>query len=208
MLRKRITFANVTSLLALFVALSAGSYAAISIPANSVGSKQIKASAVTAPKIKASAILGSKIKPSAIDGSKIKPSAIDASKIKPSAIDGSKIADGSLTSADLSPATLAKVPAAQVADSAPIAKIQIATADGSNAPAPASGVDIKGTTATCPTGMFVTGGGVHVSDSASQAVNDSHPAGNASWTGESYNAGGGTPSFTVYAVCATAATTG
>jgi hypothetical protein len=178
MLRKRITFANVTSLLALFVALSATSYAAIVLPANSVGPKQLKAKAVTAPKIKANAI------------------------------NGSKIANGSLTAADLSPATLAKVPAASSADSAPIARLQIVSADGTNSPAPASGgVDVKGATATCPTGMYAIGGGVHVSDSSSQAMNDSHPAGLTAWSGEAYNAGGGTPSFTVSAVCAPAATT-
>ena len=44
---KRLTFANITSFLALFVALSAGSYAATMLPANSVGTPQLKANAVT-----------------------------------------------------------------------------------------------------------------------------------------------------------------
>ncbi len=51
MIHKRLTFSNVTSFIALFVALSAGSYAAISLPANSVGSKQIKTKAVTNAKL-------------------------------------------------------------------------------------------------------------------------------------------------------------
>jgi hypothetical protein len=41
-MRRRLTFANVTALLALFFALSAGSYAAITLPKNSVTSKQVK----------------------------------------------------------------------------------------------------------------------------------------------------------------------
>jgi hypothetical protein len=41
-MRRRFTFANVTALLALFFALSAGSYAAIRLPANSVTTKQVK----------------------------------------------------------------------------------------------------------------------------------------------------------------------
>jgi hypothetical protein len=39
------------ALLALFVALSGGAYAAVKLPANSVGTKQIKRSAVTLTKI-------------------------------------------------------------------------------------------------------------------------------------------------------------
>jgi hypothetical protein len=35
-MRKRLSFANVTSVLARFLALSTGAYAAISLPANSV----------------------------------------------------------------------------------------------------------------------------------------------------------------------------
>lgn len=41
-MRRRLTFANVTSLLALFFALTAGSYAAVKLPANSVTTKQVK----------------------------------------------------------------------------------------------------------------------------------------------------------------------
>jgi hypothetical protein len=41
-MRTRLTFANVTAALALFFALSAGSYAAIALPANSVTTKQVK----------------------------------------------------------------------------------------------------------------------------------------------------------------------
>lgn len=50
-LRTRLTFANVVSLLALFVALSGGAYAAFKLPANSVGSKQLKSHAVTPVKV-------------------------------------------------------------------------------------------------------------------------------------------------------------
>ena len=50
-LRTRLTFANVVSVIALFVALGGGAYAAIKLPANSVGSKQIRKKAVTPAKI-------------------------------------------------------------------------------------------------------------------------------------------------------------
>ena len=42
-IRARLSFANVMSLLALFVALGGSSYAAVTLARNSVGAKQIKA---------------------------------------------------------------------------------------------------------------------------------------------------------------------
>ena len=50
-LRPRLTFANVTSAVALFVALGGGAYAAATLPDNSVGSKQLRKAAVTPPKV-------------------------------------------------------------------------------------------------------------------------------------------------------------
>lgn len=53
--RKNLSFANIVSLLALFVALGGVSYAAVKLPAKSVGSKQLQNGAVTLPKISTSA---------------------------------------------------------------------------------------------------------------------------------------------------------
>jgi hypothetical protein len=50
--RSHMTFANVVSVLALFVALGGTSYAALNLPKNSVGGKQIKKNAVTSTKVK------------------------------------------------------------------------------------------------------------------------------------------------------------
>jgi hypothetical protein len=51
-LRGRLTFANLTALLALFVALRGTSYAALRLPKNSVGNKQLKKNSVTSTKVK------------------------------------------------------------------------------------------------------------------------------------------------------------
>jgi hypothetical protein len=51
-MRPRLTFANVVSCLALFVALGSGAYAATQLPKNSVGSKQIKKNAVNSAKVR------------------------------------------------------------------------------------------------------------------------------------------------------------
>ena len=57
----RFTYANVTSSIALFVALGGVSYAATALPANSVGSTQLKDSAVTSSKIANSTITSQKL---------------------------------------------------------------------------------------------------------------------------------------------------
>ena len=51
-MRSHLSFANVTSVLALFVALSGGAYAAAVLPRNSVGPKQLQKGAVTSAKVK------------------------------------------------------------------------------------------------------------------------------------------------------------
>ena len=51
-LRDRLTYANVTATLALFIALGGTSYAAITLPRNSVGAKQIRTNAVGSNEIR------------------------------------------------------------------------------------------------------------------------------------------------------------
>lgn len=57
----RLTYANVTATLALFIALGGASYAAVSIPKNSVGTAQLKAHAVTAAKVAKHTLTGTQI---------------------------------------------------------------------------------------------------------------------------------------------------
>lgn len=51
-LRDRLTYANVTATIALFIALGGTSYAALSLPRNSVGSAQIRAGGVRSSEVK------------------------------------------------------------------------------------------------------------------------------------------------------------
>lgn len=51
-IRKHLTFANVISMIALFVALSGGAYAAMKIPRNSIGPAQLKAGSVDSGKVR------------------------------------------------------------------------------------------------------------------------------------------------------------
>ena len=97
-LRKRLTYANVMSSIAVFLVLGGTAFAATQLGKNSVGSKQIKKNAVTSAKIKKNAVSGAKIKNGAVDGAKVK--------------------DGSLTGSDINLGTLGTVPNANTANSA------------------------------------------------------------------------------------------
>jgi hypothetical protein len=70
-IRQRLTFANVTSVIALFCALGGGAYAAVNLPKNSVGVKQIKNGAVTNAKLGKDAVTGAKVKDASLTGSDI-----------------------------------------------------------------------------------------------------------------------------------------
>lgn len=61
-LQRRLTFANVISITALFIALGGTGYAAVTLPRNSVGAVQIRKDAVRAGEIKRSAVAGAEIK--------------------------------------------------------------------------------------------------------------------------------------------------
>ncbi len=70
MQRPRLSYANVISSIALFVALGGTGYAVTQLPRNSVGSRQLKANAVTSAKIRARAVQRSDLAPSARGGAR------------------------------------------------------------------------------------------------------------------------------------------
>ena len=65
-IRQHMSFANVISVIALFVALGGASYAAVTLPKNSVGAKQIKKNGVGASEIKRSAVRTGEVKNGAL----------------------------------------------------------------------------------------------------------------------------------------------
>ena len=97
-IRKRLTYANVMSSVAVFLVLGgATAIAASHLGKKSVGSPQLKANAVTTAKIKKNAVTAKK-------------------KIKNGAVDGSKVKDDSLTGTDINESTLGTVPSANSAN--------------------------------------------------------------------------------------------
>jgi hypothetical protein len=94
-LRPYLTFANVVSLLALFIALGGGAYA-MTLPRNSVGASQLKKNAVTSAKLKNGAVTSAKLKNGAVISSKIGTGAITGSKIKARSLLAKNFAVGQL----------------------------------------------------------------------------------------------------------------
>ena len=76
-IRKRLTYANVMSTIAVFLVIGgASAFAASQLGKNTVGSKQLKKNAVTAAKIKKNAVTTAKIKGDAVTGAKVKESSL------------------------------------------------------------------------------------------------------------------------------------
>jgi hypothetical protein len=87
-IRKRLTYANVMSSLAVFLVLGgATAFAAKTVlPKKSVGTPQLKANAVTTAKIKRNAVTAKKIKKNAITTAKIKNEAVTGAKVNESTL--------------------------------------------------------------------------------------------------------------------------
>lgn len=179
-IRSRLTYANITATLALFIALGGGAYAATVLPANSVGPRQLKKNAV------------------------------ERSKIKNSAVDSAKVRNESLTGLDVNEGSLAKVAAAAAADNAAHAVSSAALDRISYKSVAGSVPENLGTgaTATCDAGQRAIGGGVRVDDPANTYVVDAFPDGSGAFTARVGNGPGAARGFTVYAICTAATTVG
>jgi hypothetical protein len=105
--RKRLTYANVMSSLAVFFVLGgATAFAATQLGKNTVGSKQLKANAVTTAKIKKEAVAAAKIKNGAVGESKLAAGAVTSDKLGAAAVKSDKLADASVTNAKLADASV------------------------------------------------------------------------------------------------------
>lgn len=92
--KPRLSFANVTSMLALFVALGGTSYAAVSLSANSVNKTHLRSNSVGK----------SEIRRSAVGQSEVRANSIGASELRTSAVGSNDVKDETLGVNDLAPA--------------------------------------------------------------------------------------------------------
>jgi hypothetical protein len=105
LVRKRLTYANVMSSLAVFLVLGgATAFAAGQLGKNTVGSKQLKNNAVTAAKVKKEAIVGAKIKKGAITGIKVTNDSLTGTQINESTLSTVPSASSANVASSLTPA--------------------------------------------------------------------------------------------------------
>lgn len=99
-IRKRITYANVMSTIAVFLTIGgATAFAASQLGKNTVGKKQLKSNAVTTAKIKKEAVTSAKIKKNAVSGAKIANGAVTGDKIAGGAVGAAQLAANSVGNA-------------------------------------------------------------------------------------------------------------
>lgn len=101
-IRKRVTYANVMSSIAVFLVLGGGAaFAAGKLGKNSVGSKQLKVNAVTETKIKNGVVTSGKIADGSIVTAKLADGSVVTGKIVNAAVTSDKLADGSVVAIKL-----------------------------------------------------------------------------------------------------------
>ena len=126
-MKPRLTYANVVSTLALFIALSgATAYAASKLPDRSVGEFQLRPGAVTADKLRTNAVTAPKIKAGAVKQGKLANGSVTAAKMAQGSVAASSLLNGSVTNEKIGPeavtgdkaleSTFSQVPSAAKAD--------------------------------------------------------------------------------------------
>ncbi len=96
-IRKRLTYANVMSSIAVFLILGGAAFAASQLPDKSVGARQLRPGAVTASKLRKNAVTAPKIKALAVKNGKLANGAVTASKLGAGAVATDKLSTGAVT---------------------------------------------------------------------------------------------------------------
>jgi hypothetical protein len=142
-----------------------------------------------------------------IGSAQIKNNSIRSKDIRNNQVATRDVRNNTLTGADIREFSLETVPkadSANGADSAPIERVKINTSRGT-APGPGG---FGTATARCDLGLTVVGGGVQVDDPNNGFVIDDWPNATDGFTARAATSGGGDMGFTVYAICAPAASIG
>jgi len=144
-IRKRLTYANVMSSIAVFLVLGGGAaFAATQLPKNSVGSPQIKKNAVKTGDIARNAVRVGKLAPEAAKAGKIaknaivtnrlRNNAVATDKIQNDAVTTDKVANDAITGDKVNEGTLGTVPnAVNAENAAPPAFARITAPGGADA---------------------------------------------------------------------------
>jgi hypothetical protein len=198
--------ALVIACLALGFALT-GTGIAASVPNNSVGTNQLKNDAVTSPKIKQGAVQSSEIKDGTIVTADLHNDSVTNAKVGKNAVTATEVKDHSLLAVDFAVGQLPRGPQGAQGPAGPAGpgvgglerRADQTSTDSTNS---------KSTTATCPSGKRVLGGGARVTgDGAAQVtISESFPDSSLDrWNAvaRESDATDATWQLTAYALCAT-----
>lgn len=115
-IRKRLTYSNVMSSIAVFLVLGgATAFAASNLAKKSVGTKQLKSNAVTTAKLKNNAVTTAKLQGNAVSEGKIQNGAVSEGKLLSNAVTTAKIKNDAVTGEKINKSTLGTVPSATTA---------------------------------------------------------------------------------------------
>ena len=209
-IRKRLTYANVMSSIAMFLVVAGGAaFAATQLPKNSVGAKQLKKGAVKTSKLSAKAVKAGKLAPGAVKTGRIRDEAVTGDKIAagsvstdtiaPQAVTGDKIADSAVTGPQLADdsVTQAKIAAGSVGT----AQLKDITTVSETSASVGNGVS-TGVTANCPSGEVAISGGFETGNvgAATWELKRLVRFGNG-WRAFGRNISGGDSTITAFAYC-------
>lgn len=185
-----LSFSNVVACLALFIALGGSVYAA-----GKMSGAQIKPNSIPGNRVKAKTLTGKQVKPGSITGKQIQAGSLTGNQIRAGSLTGNQIKAGSITGAQINVGTLTGVTASA------LSSVQYVVSSAS------LGAGATTTTANCPSGTNVIGGGAGVSNDTSAFVNDSGPNGTRNgWEATGFGEAG--TSMTVTAICTAVAAIG
>jgi hypothetical protein len=133
---------------------------------------------------------------------KLPANSVGTKQLKRGAVTGVKVKSNTLTGTHVNESRLGPVPSATSATSAPVSRLDYASAVVS---IPTGGSTVTRGTVNCPTGLNAIGGGAKMADSYNGYVADTNPLGKTGWEATGYSSI--TQNMTVYVICAQAATT-
>ena len=100
--KRRPRFADLASVLALFIALGGTTYAAASLPRNSVGAKQVRTGAIGSSELRTNSTGKSELRTGAVGKSEIATNGVGAAEVRKDAIDTTELRDSGVQLADIS----------------------------------------------------------------------------------------------------------
>jgi hypothetical protein len=214
-LKRHLTVANVLSITAVFIALSATAVAATKLSAGQVKSVNIARQAVTNAKIKTQAVTSGKIKNGGVNALDIGAGQVTSEKIATGAVTGKKIAKKAV-----SPRTIAEeaITTGKLGNESVVASKLSASLYAQlvknvtyiNSESASNDAIEKSAEATCPTGKQAIGGGARVNGNLQDvALTGSNPASSGTtrtgWQAfarDVDNTPGGNWSLEAFAICA------